>query len=97
MARNKKQRATAGRSTMVWLTIIGLFVMELFAYTWCRVECTRVGYDIENELRLRQRQTAARKNLTIELARLKSPSRIERLARALGLMPPGTGQIKVIP
>ncbi len=82
---------------MIWLTIIGLFVVELFAYTWCRVECTRVGYDIENELRLRQRQAAARKNLTIELARLKSPGRIERLGRSMGLMPPGTGQIKVIP
>jgi hypothetical protein len=97
MATNKKQRPPGRRNTVVWLTIIGLFVMELFAYTWCRVECTRVGYDIENELRLRQRQTSARKNLTIELARLKSPGRIERLAGALGLMPPTTGQIKVIP
>ncbi len=97
MPANRKRSPGTQRYTLVWLALIGAFLLELFAYAWCRVESTRVGYAIETELRLRERQTAARKNLTIELAHLKSPDRIERLGRGLGLAAPRTDQIRVVP
>lgn len=97
MRKNRKHRPQGKRFTGVWLIFIAVFVIELFAYAWCRVESTQVGYAIEEELRLRERQTAARKNLVIELAHLKAPDRIERLGRELGLAPPTTEQIQVTP
>lgn len=93
----RKRRSSGKRFTTVWLAIIVVFILELFAYAWCRVESTQVGYTIEKELRLRERQMAARKNLAIELAHLKSPGRIKQLGRDLGLAPPTVEQIKVIP
>ncbi|MFZ7125965.1 MAG: hypothetical protein ACOWWM_07400 [Desulfobacterales bacterium] len=97
MANNRKSMPAATGVTAAWLVITVIFILELFAYAWCRMECVHIGYAIEEELGVRERQAAARKNLTIELAHLKSPGRIERLGRDLGLAPPVTEQIKVIP
>ena len=80
----------------VWLTIMLVFMVELFAYTWCRVQCVRMGYEITAETRNYDQQRTTRKNLAIELARLKAPKRIEALGRQLGLAPPATRQIVVM-
>lgn len=80
----------------IWLTIMLVFMVELFAYTWCRVQCVRMGYDITAETRSYDQQRTIRKNLAIELARLKAPKRIEALGRQLGLAPPAPRQIVVM-
>jgi len=90
-----RQRRTQGLKT-IWLTIMLVFMVELFAYTWCRVQCVRVGYDITGATRTYDQQRTIRKNLAIELARLKAPKRIEALGRQLGLAPPATRQIVVM-
>ena len=71
-------------------------MVELFAYTWCRVQCVRMGYEITAASRTYEQQRTIRKNLAIELARLKAPKRIEALGRQLGLAPPTTRQIVVM-
>ena len=80
----------------IWLAIMLVFIAELFAYTWCRVQNVRVGYEIAAETRAYEQQRTIRKNLAIELARLKAPNRIEALGRQLGLAPPATRQIIVM-
>ena len=85
-----------GNLTVIWLAIMLVFIAELFAYTWCRVQSIRVGYAIAAENRRYQQQSMIRKKLTVELAHMKSPKRIEPLGRQLGLVTPSTRQIVVI-
>jgi len=95
MATNATKAPTQGMKT-IWLVIMIVFIVELFAYTWCRVQCVRLGYEIATETRIYEAQRTIRKNLAIELARLKAPKRIEALGRQLGLAPPATRQIVVM-
>jgi hypothetical protein len=55
-----------------------------------------MGYEITAATRAYEQQRTIRKNLAIELARLKAPKRIEALGRQLGLAPPATRQIVVM-
>ncbi len=92
MANRTTSQPVRGMKT-VWLAIMLVFIVELFAYTWCRVQYVRLGYEIAKETRTYEQQRTIRKNLAIELARLKAPKRIEALGRQLGLAPPATRQI----
>lgn len=84
--------------TGVWLAIMILFIGELFFYTWCRVQYIQMGYDISEEVEEQRSLTSLHQNLKIELARLKSPARIEKIARQrLGLLAPSEEQIIVVP
>ena len=80
----------------IWLAIMLVFIAELFAYTWSRVQCVRMGYEITAATRTYDQQRTIRKNLAIELARLKAPKRLEALGQQLGLAPPETRQIVVM-
>ena len=80
----------------IWLAVMLVFIAELFAYTWCRVQSVRMGYEIAAETKTYEQQRTIRKNLDIELARLKAPNRIEALGRKLGLAPPAPRQIIVM-
>ena len=78
--------------------IMGLFIAELLFYTWCRVQSIQTRYEI-SELKDRQQQLVAhRDSLKIELARLKSPKRIAKIAeQQLGLITPTSKQLIIIP
>lgn len=80
--------------TGIWIGIMFVFISELLIYTWCRVQNTRQGYDITG-LQAESRQLMlVQKSLKIELARLKSPDRIARIAKdTLGLVTPKTQQL----
>ncbi len=82
----------------VWLTIMIVFIGELFFYTWCRVQYIQMGYDISGRADEQRSLAILQQNLNIELARLKSPERIEKIARLqLGLIAPTEEQIIVVP
>ncbi len=89
-------KKSGGSLAVIWLAIMLVFIAELFAYTWCRVQSIRVGYAIAAENRRYQHQSMIRKKLTVELAHMRSPKRIEVLGRQLGLVNPSTRQIVVI-
>ena len=78
--------------------IMGLFIAELLFYTWCRVQCVQTRYEI-SELNVRHQQLVAHQDsLKIELARLKSPKRIAKIAKQqLGLITPTSKQMIIIP
>jgi cell division protein FtsL len=101
--KQKRFRKNSGKkhsryTTGVWLVVMSLFLTELFFYTWCRVQFTRVGYDISKEERKQKRLLALQSNLNIELARLKSPERIETIARQqLDLTTPTPEQVITLP
>ena len=98
MAAGKKKRDRNPRATTIWILCMAFFLGELFFYTWCRVQCTRVGYDLSRAAADYNQYLAIQNNLKIELARLKSPERIAKIARdKLGLTMPRPEQTVVIP
>ena len=81
----------------MWMIILSLFISELLIYTWARVQCVNVGYEINAETKKNIDLKAVKKNLQIELARLKSPERISRIAKEqLNLATPTPDQVIVV-
>jgi cell division protein FtsL len=81
----------------VWIVLTCFFITELLVYTWCRVQCIRIGYEISAEANKQAELIAVKKKLRIELERLKSPERIARIAKErLNLALPTSEQIITI-
>ncbi|MFO7709669.1 MAG: cell division protein FtsL [Desulfobacterales bacterium] len=90
------RRRNPGRIAL-WLSLLMVFIAELLVTTWVRVQCVNVGYEISALNRETQRLAELQENLKVELARLKSPQRITRIAREMGLTMPGPAQVRVLP
>jgi len=96
-SKTKPKKKTSGLFGMGVLLIF-LFVGELFFYTWCRVQCTRMGYAITRSEHEYKKLISMRRNLKIESARLKTPERIAKTARErLGLVMPAPNQMVIMP
>ena len=94
--RNGKQRNP--KTIMTCLVLMTVFIAELLFYTWCRVQSTQIKYAIAQQTAAVYQLSAMQDNLKIELARLKSPRRIAKIAREqLGLISPGAKQTIVMP
>jgi cell division protein FtsL len=92
------ERIRRFKTMSVWMTVMVIFIGELLFYTWCRVQNVRYGYDISRETQNQQQLTAYQNSLKIELARLKSPDRIARIAKQqLGLIMPTTEKTIMLP
>jgi cell division protein FtsL len=82
----------------LWLSLLCVFIVELLVYTWVRVQCVRVGYEISALNKEQQQLAELQANLKVELARLKAPQRITKIAQEkLGLTLPAPKQIMVLP
>jgi cell division protein FtsL len=78
----------------IWIFIMSFFITELLAYAWSRVQCIQIGYEISGHIDKQAELMTVQKNLKIELARLKSPKRIAKIARErLELATPSPEQI----
>ena len=98
MARNSHKQNGDVKKTGTWIILMVVFIVELFIYTWCRVNCIGVGYEISKETKKQQEVIALQNNLKIELASLKSLERIAKIAKdQLGLKAPTKSQTIVIP
>ncbi|RJQ66291.1 MAG: hypothetical protein C4519_26050 [Desulfobacteraceae bacterium] len=94
----KKREPSKLRVKLAWVMVLGLLIGESLFYTWCRVQCVGTGYTIDRESRKQQELKTLQNSLKIELARLKAPENLSRIAReklALGM--PGAHQIIVVP
>ncbi len=86
------------KSAGIWMIVIAVFISEMLFYTWCRVQCRQAGYEITQQTDRRRKLMILQNNLKIELARLKSPERIELIAKnRLDLVTPSPDQIIIIP
>ena len=96
--KRRKKKTRNPKILAACLVFIGLFIGELLFYTWCRVQSIQVRYEI-SELGVNQeRMVRLQDNLKIELARLKSPQRIAKIAKQqLGLVAPTSKQLILIP
>jgi cell division protein FtsL len=81
-----------------WLVILVLVLGEMLLVTWCRVQHIKVGYQITQATEEKQQLIKNQTRLKVEIARLRSPERIAKIARnQLGLLPPTEEQTKVLP
>jgi cell division protein FtsL len=98
MKRKVKRKRRNPKVTIAYLCLMFVFLAELLFYTWCRVQSVRLKYDIAEQMSRTQQLAAMQDNLKIEYARLKSPSRIAKIAKTqLGLITPTSKHTVVIP
>lgn len=79
----------------LWRFCIGVFLMVLSGviYTWIHVQVVEVGYDINRLEKMKSQLISENKALRTELALLKSPDRLEKIAmEQLGLQLPNEKQ-----
>lgn len=62
------------------LGILSVVIVSIF-YLWIRLEVIKLGYEISEASRYQMELIQENKRLKIELSNLKSPERIERIAR----------------
>ena len=98
MGKKKKLKQPNPRVATIFFCLMLVFIAELFFYTWCRVQVVRIKYDITGQVSRIQQLSAMQDNLKIEIARLKSPSRIAKIAKTqLGLVTPTSKQMLLLP
>jgi len=96
-------RAEAGTKevnrNLIFVALILAFVFigcSLF-YVWSHHQIIALGYEVSQTAREEQELLQENKRLRLELAALKSPARIERMAsRDLGLVPPQKEQLIIV-
>ena len=86
------------RQIFLIIFMLFMFMGSGIGYVWSNFERTQIGYNLsqlkKEEMRLREKN----RKLRLELAILKSPQNLERLAtQKLGLKPASPEQIIVLP
>jgi cell division protein FtsL len=98
MARKARKNIRKLKTTMIWIIFMTMFIAELLIYTWCRVQYVGIGYEISKAAHHHQEHINLQNNLKVELASLKSPDRIAKIAKnQLGLKTPTPAQVIIIP
>ncbi len=71
----------------------GLLAAVMFLYAWQHFQSIQLSYRLES-LKAKQAEAAElNRQLTLEVASLRSPARIDQIARQLGLRVPGPDQL----
>jgi len=98
MRKKKTRKQRNPKVTVIFFCLMFVFIAELFFYTWCRVQSVRIKYEITGQTARIGQLSAMQDNLEIEIARLKSPSRIAKIAKTqLGLVTPTSKQMFLMP
>ncbi|MFC1817311.1 hypothetical protein ACFL0M_15585 [Thermodesulfobacteriota bacterium] len=98
MAARPNKKIRQRKAIAIWIVLMAIFITEMLAYTWSRVQCVRFGYDISATIDHQRDLQLLQNNLKIESARLKSPERIAKIAKdRLGLRIPRPEQMIIIP
>ena len=98
MRRKIRKNPRTLKETGTWIILMFFFISELFLYTWSRVQCVGIGYEIARTANRQKEFVALQNNLSLELASLKSPARIAEIAKnRFGLKMPTSEQMILIP
>jgi len=86
------------RQVMITLLMLICFMGTGIGYVWSNFERTQIGYSLSQLQRKEMKLKEINQKLKLELATLKSPQNLERLAiQKLGLSPPKPEQIILLP
>ena len=82
---------------MLFALLMFFFIGGSLFYVWSRIQVIQLGYEISNAIKEERVLTEANKKLRVEIATLKSYSRIEKLAlEELRMAKPKPEQVIVI-
>lgn len=85
------------RKQIMLVTVMLLLLLGTgISHVWSNFEMTQKGYDISQLKNEEIRLMDINRKLRLELAILKSPKNLEKLAKNLGLRQPSAGQIIVL-
>jgi cell division protein FtsL len=94
---NNVVRETDGKSykDYIVVTVLGtILLLGLFAYAWQHYRWIQFGYRIEEAQKKKEQLAEVGRRLRLEKASLRSPQRIDALARRdLGMVVPAPGQL----
>jgi cell division protein FtsL len=97
-SRKKKRTKRNPKLFFAYLLLLVVFTAELLFIAWCGIQSRKIESDIIVQTEKTARLSDEQDKLKIELARLRSPRRITRIARdQLGLITPTPNQTIVIP
>jgi cell division protein FtsL len=86
-------RSTRSRALALFAVTV-FFTSAALAHVWVRLQVVRIGYQISHETEREKRLLQTHRKLQVERALLRSPERLERLARErLNLTMPDPGTI----
>ena len=98
MSKRKSKKIKNNKIAGILTIIMALFLADLFFCTWCRVQSRYYRYEINRKKAEQENLTKLQRSFRVEIERLKSPERIGKIAREkLGLRPPSSGQVIVLP
>jgi cell division protein FtsL len=81
-----------------YLLVVATLVFFALLFVWSRLEVIQMGYALSQSNQVYENLVKENQCLRVEVASLKSPSRIEKLAKEkLGLINPTQGKIILIP
>src|ERR1700752_1497777 len=82
------------RDYIVVTALGAVFLFGLFAYAWQHYQWIQYGYRIEEAQKKKEQLVEIRGRLQLERASLRSPQRIDKIARRdLGMVGPSPGQL----
>jgi len=88
----------AERQAEMWKTagLAGLFLVAIMFWTWQHFELVRHGYRLEELKKQQAAEQDIAHHLRLEIDKLKSPKRVESIARGLNLVTPKNDDAIVI-
>ena len=90
----EQDRTSDDTGYSTWIFIATILMMVLLIYVWSHIHMTELEYQIARELSSREQFTEEQAKLKVELATLRSPQRIETIAREkLQMTYPGREQV----
>jgi cell division protein FtsL len=92
-----KPIAIKSRLLLFFTLLVLFFIGGSLFYVWSRIQVIQLGYDLSNALKEERALIETNKKLRLEIATLKSYSRIEKLAvEELRMVKPKPDQVIVI-
>jgi cell division protein FtsL len=84
------------REMKVFATVLFVLLALVMVYVWQHFSAIDYGYKIERLRSQRDEVTEANRALKLEEASLRDPSRIDALAKGMGLQSPQAGQVQTM-
>lgn len=76
-----QENASGGIGYSTWIFVASVMMAVTLLYVWSHIHMTELEYQIARELSSREQITEEQTKLKVELATLRSPQRIESIAR----------------
>lgn len=92
-----RSAAVQKRFVKKWALWVVLVTLLALFYVWSRVQVIQLGYELNTLKRQNEDIGKQISNLELDIAKLKSPKRLEEVARKeLGMQPPAAEQIVLV-